>query len=299
MSTEVEPTDKSAVFVVHGRNDGARTAMFAFLRAIGLRPIEWTQAVAMTGQASPYIGQILDVAFSKAQAVVVLLTPDDVSYLRTEYSSEGDPETKPEPQARPNVLFEAGMALGRHPDRTVLVELGRLRPFSDVAGRHSVRLNNNTDKRQDLAQRLGTAGCTVDLTGTDWHNAGDFTPPPEPGGGRPLGRRAPSSSNSREVHLDAQFHSAGRSHKLQIINRGTEPVYDLAVKLPENAAITLHGGLPEKLPPGKSVSVAAILTWGDTLGGTHGGTDAFEITLTGRSASGNDFSEDVFIDTGA
>ena len=75
---------------------------------------------------------------------------------------------------RPWILFEAGMAFGRRADRTVLVEIGDLRPFSDVAGRHVVRLNNSTQRRQELAQRLETAGCAANLTGTDWHTAGDF-----------------------------------------------------------------------------------------------------------------------------
>jgi len=51
------------VFVVHGRNLGARDAMFGFLRAIGLEPIEWSTAISATGSASPYIGQALDAAF--------------------------------------------------------------------------------------------------------------------------------------------------------------------------------------------------------------------------------------------
>ncbi len=107
----------SRVFVVHGRNAGARDAMFEFLRAIGLRPIEWAQAVQATGKGSPYIGEILDAAFERAQAVVVLMTPDEIAYLRTEYGhGTNDPETQPAAQARPNVLFEAGMAMGR--DRT-------------------------------------------------------------------------------------------------------------------------------------------------------------------------------------
>jgi predicted nucleotide-binding protein len=94
------------VFVVHGRNTEARTAMFTFLRAIGLAPIEWSEAVRLTGEGSPYIGRVLDAAFEAAQAIVVLLTPDDVAYLRREYaSSDDDPETTPLAQARPNVLF--------------------------------------------------------------------------------------------------------------------------------------------------------------------------------------------------
>ena len=72
------------------------------------------------------------------------------------------------------MLFEAGMAMGRSQNRTILVELGKLRPFSDVGGRHTIRINNSSQLRQELAQRLQAAGCPVNLTGTDWHTAGDF-----------------------------------------------------------------------------------------------------------------------------
>lgn len=157
--------------------------MFDFLRAIGLHPIEWSRALAATGSPSPYIGEVLDTAFNMAQAIVVLMTPDEIAYLLPDHGhGEDDPEMKPTPQARPNVLFEAGMAMGRDPKRTVLVELGTLRPFSDVAGRHALRLNQSAEKRNDLAQRLKTAGCDVDLGGTDWLQTGDFSLPNVPSG---------------------------------------------------------------------------------------------------------------------
>ena len=164
------------VFVVHGRNKALRRAMFDFLRSIGLEPIEWTQAVQWTGSGSPHVAEILNVAFDRAQATVVLMTPDDEARLRPEFQSENDPPHEKDltPQARPNVIFEAGMALGRDSDRTVLVEIGQLRPFSDVGGRHTIRLDNSTPKRQDLAMRLKTAGCLVNLAGTDWHETGNF-----------------------------------------------------------------------------------------------------------------------------
>lgn len=170
------PPDARNIFVVHGRNLEARNSLFRFLRSIGLSPIEWSQAIKATGKASPFIGEILDVAFSNAQAVVVLMTPDDVARLQEQFRSPHDPpyEAQLTGQARPNVLFEAGMAMGRNPDRTVIVELGALRPFSDIAGRHTVRMNNAPAARQELAQRLETAGCIVDLSGRDWHTEGDF-----------------------------------------------------------------------------------------------------------------------------
>lgn len=164
------------VFVVHGRNLAVRDAMFQFLRSIGLRPIEWSEAVSLTGAGSPYVGDILDEAFDAARAVVVVLSPDDEVRLSEHLRSPGsvDPGEALQGQARPNVLFEAGMAFGRNPDRTLLVEIGAMRPFSDIGGRHTIRLDDSTQRRQELAQRLRDAGCSVDLEGTDWHSAGDF-----------------------------------------------------------------------------------------------------------------------------
>lgn len=168
--------DPQAVFVVHGRDRSVRDAMFAFLRAIGLHPLEWAEVVKATGKPTPYIGEILEAAFSSARAVVVLMTPDDEARLREPFREDGDDvnETKLTPQARPNVLFEAGMAMGGSPDRTILVEVGVLRPFSDIGGRHVIRLDDSMARRQQLAQRLQSAGCPVNLAGIDWHTAGRF-----------------------------------------------------------------------------------------------------------------------------
>ena len=174
---EMRPaTGTRVVFVVHGRNEIARKAIFVFLRSIGLDPLEWAEAAHVTGKPTPYIGEILDAAFSRAHAVVVLFTPDDEARLREPFQSDSDPsyETQLTGQARPNVLFEAGMAMERDQDRTVLVELGSLRPFSDIAGRHTIRLDNSGQQRQQLAKRLQSAGCPVNLEGIDWHTAGDF-----------------------------------------------------------------------------------------------------------------------------
>ncbi len=171
------PADSRRVFVVHGRNLKARDAMFSFLRALDLSPIEWTEAVSFTGKGSPFIGEVLEQAFSEAAAVVVLITGDDVARLGTRFQDLHDPphETSLTPQARPNVLFEAGMAFGRHPDRTILVSLGYSRPFSDVAGRNEVRISNRPEHRQALAARLSAAGCAVDTGAkTSWLTEGDF-----------------------------------------------------------------------------------------------------------------------------
>jgi predicted nucleotide-binding protein len=174
--TTMTVKDPKTVFVIHGRNETIRRAFFDFLRSIGLNPLEWSQAVSRTGSPSPSIREILDTAFREAQAIVALMTPDDEARLRMELQKDDDgpDETRLTPQARANVIFEAGMAMARSPNQTILVELGKLRRFSDVAGIHVIRLNNSTEMRQQLAERFENAGCPINLSGTDWHKAGDF-----------------------------------------------------------------------------------------------------------------------------
>ncbi|WP_166790674.1 MULTISPECIES: nucleotide-binding protein [unclassified Cryobacterium] len=287
------------VFVVHGRNEAARDAMFSFLRSIGLQPIEWDQAIAATGQGSPYIGHVLDVAFEQGQALVVLLTPDDVAYLRDEYShGEADPETTPAGQARPNVLFEAGMAIGRHPDRTILVELGTLRAFSDVAGRHAVRLSNSPEARKSLIERLRTAGCDVDTSGSSWFKEGDFTPPPLPGGGFPVGKRIPSGER-RGPHLDGRWHSSGgnRFDDVRLTNNGAVALFDVEISVPKELQghVQLHDNGPlKKLPVGKTFTAHAWTTQ-KTMGPS--GPAQFELPVTARLENGAPFQQDVYFDT--
>ncbi len=269
--------------------------MFAFLRSLGLKPIEWSQAIALTHEASPYVGSILDRAFDAAQAVVVLLTPDEITYLRPEYAlGQDDPDSKPAAQARPNALFEAGMAMGRNSARTVLVEFGRVRAFSDVLGRHTVRFDGSSQKRTDLANRLKTAGCDVDLSGSDWLSAGDFTIPPEPGAGLPLGRRLPEPASARRVKVDLRYHSRGQGDgRLEIINRGPEEVRDLNLSFPADAGgfQVLDGELPlERLPAGKSATLIALHLMGGSPGKSH-----FDVHVTGRTVDGEEFSEDIFL----
>jgi predicted nucleotide-binding protein len=76
-----------------------------------------------------------------------------------------------------NVIFEAGMAMAWFPDQTVFLQVGKSRPFSDIAGIHYVKMDNSIARRKDFAQRLKTAGCKViDLElSTDWQTAGNFS----------------------------------------------------------------------------------------------------------------------------
>ena len=168
--------DPRAVFVVAGRDLAAAAAVVALLRALRLDVVEWEHAVAKTGLPSPYVGDVVLAGLSMAGGVVVVLTPDDLVRLRDDLVRERDGGTERETQrqARPNVYYEAGIADALSRDRTVIVEIGEVKSFSDVSGRHVVRYDGSPSMRHTLAERLRVAGLTVDTTGQDWLSAGDL-----------------------------------------------------------------------------------------------------------------------------
>jgi predicted nucleotide-binding protein len=169
--------DRRKVFVIHGRDEQARHSMFAFLRDLDLRPLEWEELVRATKHATPFLGDVVVRAFSQAQAVLILLTPDDVAFLHPDVRDPVEPEyeTQPTGQARPNVLFEAGMAFGVQPERTIIIEVGGLRPFADLNGRNVIRFDGTVAKLQKIAQRLKGAGCAVNDLGIEWLATDRFT----------------------------------------------------------------------------------------------------------------------------
>jgi predicted nucleotide-binding protein len=164
-------TNRKAVMVIAGHDREANAALLDWLRAIGLQPLEWSQLVHSSGNASPYNGEILELAFQNVQAVIAFFTPDE--YVLGRANWPGDIGWRL--QARPNVLIEAGMALVAHPRRTVLTVLGAQELPSDLAGRYYIRLTHaSPEPLLALANCLQDAGCDVDLTGADWLNHEHF-----------------------------------------------------------------------------------------------------------------------------
>lgn len=173
-----QPLDPRRVMVVHGRNESARVAMFNFLRALGLQPIEWEGAIRETGMASPHNLEAVQAAMNVAQAVVVVLTAEDQAGLLPGLAPEPtDPDIALKGQPRQNVVLEAGLAMGVGRERTILVEIGAIRRASDFEGLNAVRMSNAAAKRTALRSRLEGAGCDIDEPGADWLSpdaGGDF-----------------------------------------------------------------------------------------------------------------------------
>jgi hypothetical protein len=149
---------------------------FDLLRAVDLRPMEWETLVRATGKATPYLGEVVAGAPHLAQATLVLLTPDDIVELHSDLFLDQDvPHDRARSmQARPNVLFELGLALMAYPRRTVVVEIGRLRPLSDLAGLNTIRFDGSAASVQKLLSRLKAAGCPVDDSAGAWLDPARF-----------------------------------------------------------------------------------------------------------------------------
>ncbi|HEX4831634.1 MAG TPA: CATRA conflict system CASPASE/TPR repeat-associated protein [Trebonia sp.] len=151
------------VFVVHGRDEQARAALFAFLEEVGLRPLAWETLVAATGSSAPYLRDVIMQGIAMAQAAVVLMTPEDVVRLHPglHRPAEDAHEAGLSMQARPNVILELGMALATYADRTIVLYAGRHRPMADLNGLNYVELNGAAGCLDKVISRLKTAGCQV------------------------------------------------------------------------------------------------------------------------------------------
>lgn len=149
--------DPRRVMIVHGRDSAAASEMRSFLRSLGLSPLDWNEALDDVGLSSPSVVERLRACLDLAQAVVILLEATE---------------------ERPNVIFEAGLAFGLAPSRTVLVQLGSHQLPSDLQALHVLQLRNTAASRSALRAALERAGCITDEHAEAWRDrrsGGDLT----------------------------------------------------------------------------------------------------------------------------
>ena len=165
------------VYVVYGCNLAVRDAMYTFLKALDLQPITKEAAVNWTGEGSPFADRVIDAAFKHTQAIIVLFTGDDRARLRKELCKRNEESQEKNFcfQPRQDQIFEAGYAFGHSPGRTILVQVGHVKLFSDIDGRYMPNFTGKEDERKDLINRLKSVGCIVNDHGDAWRSAGDFS----------------------------------------------------------------------------------------------------------------------------
>jgi len=165
-------TQPKDVFVIYGRNEALRISVFNLLRALKLNPLEWNAVLSNTGETAPYIGDAIKASLNKVAAVIVVLSPDETVKLKDEFAISSR-ELEEGAQPRPNVILEAGMALGMREDKTIILEFGKIRGISDILGRHIIKFDTNF--KVNLLKRLEIAGCLVNPDSDYFNMAINFT----------------------------------------------------------------------------------------------------------------------------
>jgi len=170
--------DAKKVFIIQGRNQAAANELRKFLLSIGLS--EWHfEEVSRTFDSQASIYDIVARGVSGTMAVIALFTPDEYACLQSQFRTAHDKGRDLERwQARPNVLYEAGLARGLNSKGTILVSFGLVELPSDLDGIHIIRLTNDPRRRKDLRERLIQAGCAVNSS-DNWMTSelgGDFDP---------------------------------------------------------------------------------------------------------------------------
>ncbi len=164
--------DRRQIFVVYGHDPDALKAFSEFLEDLDLRVLTFKRARAETIQTmrAKDRGRVvttLDVvqhATRSAGAILCLLTPDEVARPR-----KGTTRGRGEHRPRPNVIFEAGLAMMERPEATLLVKVGPMKNWSDVDGVQYAKFSNVPEDRQELVEWLEALDLQVDSRKTkDW-----------------------------------------------------------------------------------------------------------------------------------
>lgn len=142
----------SKVFVVHGRDEGAREALSRFIEKLKLETVVLHEQPDGGRTIIEKFELYSDVGFA-----IVLLTPDDVGY----------PKDKPEdarPRARQNMVFELGYFVGKlgRGRVTALYKEGVDMP-SDYQGVLYIPIDDAGGWRLRLARELKEAGADIDM----------------------------------------------------------------------------------------------------------------------------------------
>ena len=139
------------VFVIHGRDDGAKQTVARFLETLGLEP------VILHEQAN--LGRTIIEKFeehAQVEFAVALLMPDDVGSLKGE-------ETKLNPRARQNVIFEFGYFIGKLGRKRVCALVkGDVEKPSDYDGVLYIPWDDSGGWKMRLIEELKTAGFNID-----------------------------------------------------------------------------------------------------------------------------------------
>jgi predicted nucleotide-binding protein len=148
---------ESTIFVVHGRDHDARDQLDLILRKLGLLPY----ILQVTGGGGDTLIEALERMIGKSALSafgIVLVTPDDMGYLKTEKPEDA------KPRARQNVIMEMGMLLSSLTrKRCAILTKGFVEMPSNMGGVVTIPFNVHVREAvPKLVQRLQEAGFKLD-----------------------------------------------------------------------------------------------------------------------------------------
>lgn len=152
-SGKVRP-ERSVVFIVHGRDWGAKEATARLVEG------QYLEAVILAEQ--PNGGRTLIEKFeayaASAVFAIVLLTPDDIGGLAT---APNDVQAR----ARENVIFELGYFVGQlGRDKVCLVRRGEVNILSDLHGVAFIPLDEHDAWKGRVLREMDHAGIPIDMS---------------------------------------------------------------------------------------------------------------------------------------
>ncbi len=143
--------NKKQVFIIHGRDMNTVRDLQNFIRSLGFSIMTFQDLANRS--ANNFVANVVIDGIKTASAVIALFTPDELAayYEGRTLSRE---QSGRRWQARPNVIFEAGVAYGVAKRKTILLTAGAdVELFSDLSGVHFIRLDSGSG-REDLRKRL-------------------------------------------------------------------------------------------------------------------------------------------------
>ena len=135
------------VFIVHGRDDGAKETVARFVEHLGIKPIILHEQPSRGETIIEKIERCSD----DAGLAIVLITPDDVGGL------EGEADDERYPRPRQNVVFELGYFMGKlGRERVCPLFKGEVENPSDIDGIVYIDMDSRGAWKGELRREIST-----------------------------------------------------------------------------------------------------------------------------------------------
>lgn len=139
------------IFIVHGRDEGAKESVSNFIHKLKLNPIILHEK---PNEGKTIIEKLE--SYANVDFAIVLLTPDDIG------NSKDNPN-KAEPRARQNVIFELGYFVGKlGREKVCALYKENVEIPTDYKGVTYLSMDNNTNWRNKLIQEFNNVGINVE-----------------------------------------------------------------------------------------------------------------------------------------